>query len=79
MTRLVAASTRSPELAQAVRRALPGACGPAAAVPAQRPDPYGYDAGYRSAGPSCGQCLACNCCANLACNACCCGSGCGNG
>ena len=32
--------------------------------------------GYRSAGPSCGQLLACNCCANLACNACCCGSTC---
>jgi hypothetical protein len=32
--------------------------------------------GYRATGPSCGQLLACNCCANLACNACCCGSSC---
>ncbi|HEY0560431.1 MAG TPA: DUF5685 family protein [Frankiaceae bacterium] len=31
--------------------------------------PPGY--GYRR-GPSCGEMLACNCCANLACNACCC-------
>jgi hypothetical protein len=36
--------------------------------------PVGY--GYRS-GPSCGQLLACNCCANVACNACCC-DGCGD-
>lgn len=35
--------------------------------------------GYRSVGPSCGQLLACNCCANLACNACCCGNSCANG
>ena len=34
--------------------------------------------GYRRVGPSCGQLLACNCCANLACNACCCGTQCGN-
>ena len=49
------------------------------------PGPYGYPHrgpyarptyGYRSVGPSCGQLLACNCCANLACNACCCGSSC---
>ncbi len=39
----------------------------------------GYGYGYRSVGPSCGQLLACNCCANLACNACCCGSSCANG
>jgi hypothetical protein len=39
----------------------------------RRSDPYGYESGYRTSGPSCGQCLACNCCANLACNACCCG------
>lgn len=38
------------------------------------PPPPAY--GYRTAGPSCGQLLACNCCANLACNACCCGSSC---
>jgi hypothetical protein len=38
--------------------------------------PYGY--GYRRVGPSCGQLLACNCCANLACNACCCGQSCAN-
>ena len=35
--------------------------------------------GYRRVGPSCGQMLACNCCANLACNACCCGNQCANG
>jgi len=35
--------------------------------------------GYRSVGPSYGQLLACNCCANLACNACCCGNSCANG
>jgi hypothetical protein len=39
----------------------------------------GYGYGYRSVGPSCGQLLACNCCANLACNACCCGQSCANG
>ena len=38
--------------------------------------PYGY--GYRRVGPSCGQLLACNCCANVACNACCCGNSCAN-
>ena len=38
--------------------------------------PSGY--GFRSVGPSCGQLLACNCCANLACNACCCGNSCAN-
>ena len=45
---------------------------------------YGYGGGYPpprrgyvSYGPSCGQLLACNCCANLACNACCC-EGCGD-
>jgi hypothetical protein len=37
--------------------------------------PPGYGYGYRT-GPSCGQMLACNCCANCACNACCC-DGCG--
>jgi hypothetical protein len=53
-------------------------------------DVYGYppprhrgyprpEYGYRSVGPSCGQLLACNCCANLACNACCCGNSCANG
>jgi hypothetical protein len=44
------------------------------------PRGYGYPRGYRytSVGPSCGQLLACNCCANLACNACCCGSQCAN-
>ena len=31
--------------------------------------------GYRRVGPSCGEMLACNCCANLACNACCCDGG----
>lgn len=31
---------------------------------------YGPGYGYRS-GPSCGEMLACNCCANLACDACC--------
>ncbi len=47
--------------------------------------PPGYDGyppvevGYRRIGPSCGQMLACNCCANLACNACCCGNQCANG
>ena len=40
------------------------------------PAPSGYVGGYRSVGPSCGQLLACNCCANLACNACCCGDAC---
>jgi len=45
--------------------------------PRQRGYPPQY--GYRSVGPSCGQLLACNCCANLACNACCCGNGCANG
>ena len=43
---------------------------------------YGYPPrsyGYRQVGPSCGQLLACNCCANLACNACCCGQSCANG
>ena len=40
------------------------------------PQQHGY--GYRRVGPSCGQLLACNCCANLACNACCCGSSCAN-
>ena len=44
--------------------------------PPPGPPPAGY--GYRSVGPSCGQLLACNCCANLACNACCCGSSCAN-
>jgi hypothetical protein len=45
------------------------------------PRPRGYAQpryGYRSVGPSCGQLLACNCCANLACNACCSGSQCTN-
>jgi hypothetical protein len=48
------------------------------------PPGYGYPPagppqyGYRSVGPSCGQLLACNCCANLACNACCCGNSCAN-
>jgi hypothetical protein len=51
-----------------------------------RPTGYGYPSagppqpgyGYRRVGPSCGQLLACNCCANLACNACCCGNSCAN-
>jgi hypothetical protein len=49
--------------------------------PGYPPPGYGYGPryGYRSVGPSCGQLLACNCCANLACNACCCGSSCANG
>ena len=42
----------------------------------RRPQP-GYGGGFQSVGPSCGQMLACNCCANLACNACCCGNECG--
>ena len=42
--------------------------------------PPGYGSrGYRRMGPSCGEMLACNCCANLACNACCCcGEDCGS-
>jgi hypothetical protein len=40
------------------------------------PPPQSY--GYRRVGPSCGQLLACNCCANVACNACCCGNSCAN-
>jgi hypothetical protein len=52
--------------------------------PDNYPSGYGYPPGYgqrgygrraygrRSYGPSCGELLACNCCANLACNACCC-------
>jgi len=36
----------------------------------------GYGGGFQTVGPSCGQMLACNCCANLACNACCCGNEC---
>jgi hypothetical protein len=39
----------------------------------------GYGGGYRRVGPSCGEMLACNCCANLACNACCCGEECALG
>ena len=63
----------------------PGAYGPAPyggqrgygyGPPRRRPavDPWGYPVQYRrrSVGPSCGNLLACNCCANLACNACCC-------
>ena len=46
--------------------------------PRRSPAP-GYGYGYRRVGPSCGQLLACNCCANLACNACCCGNSCANG
>lgn len=62
-----------------------GSCG----GPRRRRGYSGYPAGYegsppvgvgfRRIGPSCGQLLACNCCANLACNACCCGNQCANG
>ncbi|MFP5220602.1 MAG: DUF5685 family protein [Actinomycetes bacterium] len=44
----------------------------------RRPHPGADDWGYpvqrrtRVVGPSCGQLLACNCCANVCCNACCC-------
>jgi hypothetical protein len=38
----------------------------------RRYPPPGFGYGYRRVGPSCGELLACNCCANLACNACCC-------
>ncbi len=53
-----------------------GGCGPR-----RRSHPHrGYRSapqyGYHQTGPSCGQLLACNCCANLACNACCCGDSC---
>jgi hypothetical protein len=51
--------------------------GPTYGYPPAGPPQYGY--GYRRVGPSCGQLLACNCCANLACNACCCGNSCANG
>jgi hypothetical protein len=39
----------------------------------RRSPPRGYGYGYRRVGPSCGEILACNCCANLACNECCSG------
>jgi hypothetical protein len=39
----------------------------------RRYPPPGYGYGYRRVGPSCGEILACNCCANLACNECCAG------
>ena len=52
-----------------------GTCGSGGRRRGYPPPQYGY----RSVGPSCGQLLACNCCANLACNACCCGNGCANG
>lgn len=39
----------------------------------RRYPPPGYGYGYRRVGPSCGEILACNCCANLACNECCSG------
>ena len=58
------------------RRRRFGDSRPTYGYPPAGPPQYGY--GYRRVGPSCGQLLACNCCANLACNACCCGSSCAN-
>ena len=58
------------------RRRRYGGPPPGYGYPTAGPPQYGY--GYRRVGPSCGQLLACNCCANLACNACCCGSSCAN-
>ena len=59
------------------RRRRYGGPRPTYGYPQPGPPVYGY--GPRRVGPSCGQLLACNCCANLACNACCCGNSCANG
>ena len=56
------------------RRRRFGGSRPTYGYPPAGPPQYGY----RRVGPSCGQLLACNCCANLACNACCCGNSCAN-
>ena len=61
------------------RRRVPRGWPPPRGYPPPGYAPPGYGYGYRSVGPSCGQLLACNCCANLACNACCCGQSCANG